>query len=58
MDGSSVGRALISLHIAISSTTYRYDAAFHPTLTGTNVIVSLPKMSITFTATVYRPAWV
>jgi hypothetical protein len=24
----------------------------HPTLTGTSVIVSLPKMSITFTATV------
>lgn len=24
----------------------------HPTFTGTNVIVSLPKMSITFTATV------
>ena len=26
-----------------------------PTLMGTSVIVSFPKMSITFTATVYRP---
>ena len=33
------------------------DAAgtYYPTFTGTSVIVSLPKMSITFTATVYRP---
>ncbi|MBI2779263.1 MAG: hypothetical protein HYX62_05715 [Gammaproteobacteria bacterium] len=27
----------------------------HPTFTGTSTMVSLPKMSITFTATVWRP---
>ena len=27
----------------------------YPTVTGTSVIVSFPKISMTFTATVYRP---
>jgi hypothetical protein len=30
----------------------RFDAIAQPTLTGTTVIVSLPKMSMTLTATV------
>jgi len=28
----------------------------YPTVTGTRLVVSFPKMSITFTATMYRPA--